>query len=154
MSPFLIALVGMWLTSSPSPVGTVEAFHRALASDDSARALTLLAEDVVVFESGHAELSREEYEREHLAIDIEFSKTTERAIADRSHRVVGDQAWVLTRAEVSGTFRDRPIHSMLNETMLLHRHDDSWRITHIHWSTHTLLESKPESAPEAETTEQ
>lgn len=44
-----------------TPVGTVMAFHAALASGDTDAALMHLSEDVVIFESGGVENSRAEY---------------------------------------------------------------------------------------------
>ncbi len=44
--------------------------HEALASGDSVTALELLAEDVVIYESGGVEASREEYRSHHLPPDM------------------------------------------------------------------------------------
>lgn len=51
-------------------------YHAALASGDSLAALALLADDVVVLESGSAE-SRSEYRSHHLASDIAFAQAVE-----------------------------------------------------------------------------
>ncbi len=49
------------------PGGTwLRAFHEGLAARDSVTALSLLAEDVVIYESGGVEASREEYRSHHL----------------------------------------------------------------------------------------
>jgi len=61
---------------SDSPAGTVNRFHDALASGDRARALELLDPGIVIYESGGAELSRDEYASHHLAADREFSAAT------------------------------------------------------------------------------
>ena len=52
------------------PAAVVGAFHQALASGDKQRALDLLDPSVLIFESGGAELSRDEYASHHLGADI------------------------------------------------------------------------------------
>lgn len=112
----------------------VDAFHAALAAGDSAAALNLLAPDVVIFESGGAEMSREKYRSHHLGADIEFSKSTAREITDRRVEAGPDVSIVLTRSATRGTFRDREIDSQGVETMVLVRTNEEWKISHIHWS--------------------
>jgi len=120
---------------APSPEDAVRAFHEALASSDSAAALELLAEDVVIYESGGVEASREEYRSHHLPADMAFASATEReATLDRSGRS-GNIAWVLSRSTTTGTFREQEIQSVGTETMLLELTPDGWRIRHIHWSS-------------------
>ena len=50
-----------------APDDVVRAFHEALAKGDSTTALSLLAEDVVIYEAGGVETSRDEYRSQHLA---------------------------------------------------------------------------------------
>ena len=54
--------------------------EKALASGDSVTALELLAEDVVIYESGGVEASREEYRSYHLPADMAFASSTEREV--------------------------------------------------------------------------
>ena len=116
-------------------VGTVNAFHAALISGDTAAALTLLAEDVMIFESGNVESSRSEYANHHLKADAAFSAAVKRTLVTRSQGETGDSAWVLSVEKVSGTYRNRLINSRSVETMMLRRIDGQWRIVHIHWSS-------------------
>ena len=114
---------------------TVTAFHRALASQDKEAVLALLTPEVVIFESGGAELSRAEYASHHLGADMKFSAaTTRRVEAQRAGREE-DAAWVLTRTTTTGTFRDKEIDAKGVETMLLKHTPDGWKIFHIHWSS-------------------
>jgi ketosteroid isomerase-like protein len=138
---FLFLVVGAVLATDAlaqdgaNPVETVRAFHEALASGDSIMALGLLTEDVVIYESGGVEASREEYRSHHLPADMEFASSTVReSTLDRSGRS-GDFAWVFSRSRTTGTFRDNEIDSMGTETMFLVRTSDGWRIRHIHWSS-------------------
>ncbi len=137
MSALILTLV-LPLLSIPvqdSPETTVDAFHAAVSGDDRDAALALLDEDVVIFEAGGAEMSRQEYASHHLGGDMKFAAAVERTVTDRQSDSRGDIAWVLTRTETHGSLGEREIHSRGTETMLLRRTDDGWRIVHIHWSS-------------------
>lgn len=127
---------GHHASAPDSPAATVDAFHQALAAGDRDHALASLDPEVVIFESGGAELSREEYASHHLESDMAFSKAVARTTTGQWSGGDGDVAWVLSRSESRGTNRDREIHARGTETVLLRRSDDgSWRILHIHWSS-------------------
>ena len=118
-----------------TPVGIVMAFHAALASGDTDAALTHLAEDVMIFESGGVENSRAEYASHHLKADAAFSAAVPRTLVSRTHGMQGDMAWVISVETVSGTYRTRAINSRSVETMMLRQVNGQWRIVHIHWSS-------------------
>lgn len=127
-----------------TPEALVDAFHQALVAGDRETALAYLTPDVVIYESGGAEMGSDEYASHHLGADMEFSAAVERTVVNRQVTVVNPKAgshdsiaWVLTRTANSGTFRDREIDSMGTETMVLRRTEDDWRIIHIHWSSGT-----------------
>jgi len=119
-------------------VGTVNAFHAALANGNTAAALSLLAEDVIIYESGNVESSRAEYASHHVKADAAFSAAVKRTLIDRSQGETGDAAWVLSVETVTGTYRNRAINMRSVETMILHRNRGHWRIAHIHWSSGDL----------------
>ena len=121
-----------------TPVGTVMAFHAALASGNTTTALELLAEDVQIFESGGVESSRAEYASHHLASDAAFSAAVPRTLVSRTEGEDGASAWVMSVEMVVGTFRDRTINSRSVETMMLRKTDGQWRIIHIHWSSQDI----------------
>jgi len=121
--------------SSPNPAEQVAALHAAMAAGDSIAVVALLAPNVVIYESGGVEQSRDEFASHHLAIDIDFAGSTTREILNQTSGVSGDVAWVLSTTSVTGTFRDNPTNSRGTETMLLAKSDEGWRITHIHWSS-------------------
>lgn len=112
----------------------VHAFHGALATGDSARALDLLHPDVRVFEGGHAE-TLSEYRAGHLAADMEFSGSVERSVVSESVSGRGDRALYLSDYRMTGTFRGEEVDARGTETMVLVRTGDGWRIRHIHWSS-------------------
>jgi ketosteroid isomerase-like protein len=117
------------------PEEIVAAFHDALARGDRAGVTELLAPGVVIFESGGAELSREEYASHHLGADMEFAKATKLEVVASEAGEAGDAAWVLTRSRTSGTFREKKVDLRGTETMLLRKTAEGWRIVHIHWSS-------------------
>ena len=127
--------------SSAEPQATaaevVESFHTALAGHDEASVVALLSPEVLIFESGSAELSRDEYAGHHLGADMEFAAATVRSVSDQRSGEDGEIAWVLTRFTTTGTFRDQEIDTQGVETMLLRRTKDGWKILHIHWSART-----------------
>ncbi len=117
------------------PEDAVRAFHAALAAGDSAAALALLAEDVIIYEAGGVEASREEYRSHHLPADIAFASAVEREASVELSGQSGDLAWVLSRSTTTGTYREQEANSVGTETMLLELTADGWRIRHIHWSS-------------------
>jgi ketosteroid isomerase-like protein len=117
------------------PVATADAFGAALAAGDEAAALKLLAPDVLIYESGGQEASREEYAAAHLKGDIEFLKGVRSQTLDRKHTVLGDLAVVTSRSRATGTYKDKPVDFLGTETLVLRRGKEGWRIAHIHWSS-------------------
>ena len=113
----------------------VDAFHAALKAGDTAAALTFLAPDVMIFEEGGAERSREEYASHHLGSDAAFAAASEATVARRSGWADGDVAWVTSEGRTTGRFNGRTVDRLTTETMVLKRHAEGWRIHHIHWSS-------------------
>lgn len=116
-------------------VRTAHALHDALASGDSARVLELLADEVRVYESGHAE-TRAEYRSGHLPVDIEFASGTDREILTEHVRTSGDgMALYTSEYRTTGTFRGEKVDSRGTETLVVERRPVGWRIVHVHWSS-------------------
>ena len=113
----------------------VDAFHAALKAGDKAAALALMAPDVMIFEEGGAERSRDEYASHHLGSDAAFAAASEATVARRSGWADGDVAWITSEGRTTGQFNGRAVDRLTTETMVLKRHADGWRIHHIHWSS-------------------
>lgn len=113
----------------------VDAFHAALKAGDTAGALTFLAPDVMIFEEGGAERSRDEYASHHLGSDAAFAAASEATVSRRSGWADGDVAWVTSEGRTTGQFNGRAVDRLTTETMVLKRHSNGWRIHHIHWSS-------------------
>jgi ketosteroid isomerase-like protein len=116
----------------------VDAFHAALQRGDTAGAAGLLSDDALIFEEGHVERGKAEYAKHHLPADAAFSKSVTGTVARRSGGAAGDFAWVASEGRSSGAFKAKAVDSMTTETMVLKRYGSSWKIVHIHWSSHSM----------------
>lgn len=111
------------------PAHSLDKFHRALADGDNTAALALLADEVLIFESGGAERGKAEYAAHHLAADAAFAQAVPRTVSRRSGHVAGDLAWLATESRVAGTYKGKPISSVSTETAVLRHVGGAWRIT-------------------------
>lgn len=113
----------------------VDTFHTALEHGDTAAALALLSDDVLIYEEGGAERSKAEYTASHLAADAAFSAAVPAIRTRRFGRAGADLAWVASENRTTGIYRERAIDRIGTETMILRRTPVGWRIVHIHWSS-------------------
>lgn len=119
---------------SAAVAAVVERYGKALAAGDSAAALSLLAPDAVILESGGVE-TREQYRNHHLPGDIAFARAV-RSEDSPIHVVVnGDAAWAWSTSVTQGTYRERQVNSAGAELMVLSRSGGRWLIRAIHWSS-------------------
>lgn len=130
------AATATWdLDAGKAALEAVEAFQRAMDLGDAAAAAALLADDLVVYEGGHVERSKAEYAEGHLPADIAFSRQVKSEITTSSVRATGDIAVVMQESRTQGTYNGKPVDSFGVGTLVLRRHAEGWRITHIHWSS-------------------
>lgn len=121
--------------AAEGPVQVVEAFGQALRNRDTGRALELLAPDVLIYEFGGQEASRDEYAAEHMKGDMEFLAAATVETLDRRQTISGNLALVTTRSRIRGQYQEKPYDHLSTETMTLRYAGGAWRITHIHWSS-------------------
>ncbi len=121
-------------SDSAAVAAVVENFHKALASGDSTAALTLLADDAIILESGGIE-SREGYRSGHLAADIGFARAVPSQRGSVNVRVRGDAAWASSTSTTRGETNGRQVNSVGAELMVLVRTAGTWKIAAIHWSS-------------------
>ena len=126
---------------SAAVVAAVERFGNALATGDSATALSLLADDAVILESGGVE-TRSEYRAHHLPADMAFAAAVRSKQGPMKVAMRGDVAWVSSTSTAQGQFRDRAIDSSSAELMVLTREPDGWKIRAIHWSSRSRRPSR------------
>lgn len=127
-------------------VAVVDQFSAALKAADFETISRLLAEDVLILESGGAERSREEYLGHHAIADATFLKGAHVQIKQRTARVEGPLAWVGTESELHATQDGKALTLLSTETMILKKTDAGWRIVHIHWSSRTKKDAAPAKA--------
>lgn len=112
----------------------VDAYHSALAAGDSATALSLLADDVVILESGGIE-TKAQYRSGHLAGDMRFAQAVSRERGEIVVAVMDDVAWAWSTSVTEGRMAEREINSQGAELMVLAHLGGDWRIKAIHWSS-------------------
>lgn len=134
----LVSATDLGAETSASETAALEAatrFAAALSSGDRDAVLACLAPEVVIFEHGGAELSRDEYASHHLDGDLAYLREVSLRIVDRKVLADDDQVILLTRTESSGTYRGKPVKARGTETLVLERRGEAWLIVHVHWSS-------------------
>lgn len=121
-------------TDSAAVAAVVESFHQSLAEGDSATALLLLGDDVVIMESGGIE-SRQAYRSHHLPADIAFARAVKATLSPVRVAVRGDLAWTAATSRVRGSYRGKAINAEGAELMVLARTGQGWKIRAVHWSS-------------------
>lgn len=121
-------------TDSTRAVAAAEQFHAALAGADSARAVAVLAEDILIMEAGAIQ-TKAEYLGGHLGADMKASQGPkgERTVLKVS--VMGDAAIIASRTVTAPTAVQGSTGSELAELMVLSRGASGWKIRAIHWSS-------------------
>ena len=130
-----ISAAAVTADESATVAAAVEAFHTALAHGDAKAAMTLLAADAVILESGSAE-TRAEYESHHLPEDIEFAQTVHSNRFDVRVQIEGNTAWLTSRSKTEGSFEGKPVNSVGAELVIMTKTSAGWQIRAIHWSSH------------------
>ena len=111
---------------------TARAFGAALARADSMGALAMLAEDVQIREGGRSE-TKAQYRSGHLRGDIAYASAVTSELLSDAVTISGDVALYTRRYRTTGRYRDRDIDRTSNESMVLVRTADGWRIRLVHW---------------------
>ena len=112
----------------------VDRFQQFLAKGNTNAAAELLDPAVLIFESGSAERSREEYASHHLKEDAAFMKTATANQLSRTGDVSGDIAFIATESSLKSSGA-KPVDLVTTETMVLKRTSEGWRVAHVHWSS-------------------
>jgi ketosteroid isomerase-like protein len=112
----------------------VAQFHAALTSADSVRAVSFLAPDVMILESGAIQ-TRGEYLSHHLGADMKASSGSkaERSVIRVS--VSGSTAIVVSKSVTPPTGAEGNTGSEMAELMVLSKASTGWEIRAVHWSS-------------------
>lgn len=121
-------------SDSLAAVATVAQFHAALSAADSVRAVSLLADDVMILESGAIQ-TRTDYLGHHLGADMKGSagSKAERSVVRVS--MAGSTAIVVSRSVSPPTGAEGNTGSEMAELMVLSRTATGWQIRAVHWSS-------------------
>ncbi|WP_158608604.1 nuclear transport factor 2 family protein [Stagnimonas aquatica] len=123
-------------TDLSTPSGVMRAFQAAMKSGDAASVKRLLAPDLLVFEGGAAERSRDEYASHHLGADMAFLKSSSVDILKQSSGGNDQEAWLTTESRIRGkSSKGKPLDIASTETALLRKGSAGWQIVHLHWSS-------------------
>lgn len=118
------------------PADAVDGFHAALKKKDTALALSFLDRGLVVFEFGAVDPTVESYALKHLPSDIDMAAIASWNLQSRRVGGEGNERWVLSSYRVQGMRPDgRPIDQITQETAIVRRAGEGFRIVHLHWST-------------------
>jgi ketosteroid isomerase-like protein len=126
---------------SAAVVAVVDRFHRALSDGDTVTALSLLAPDALILESGDVE-ARDEYRSHHLSADIEFARAVPSTREPVRVALCGDVGWAVSTSRTRGVVGGRTIDSQGAELMVVTRQQGAWKIRAAHWSSHPMRPSR------------
>lgn len=135
------AATGVPVAARPA-VAVVDAFHQALGRGDTKAALSQLADEALIFESGGVERGKQEYASHHLAADAAFSQAVPSKLIRRVAYVAGPTAWVASEGRTTGIFKGKAVDRNTIETMILRKSAGTWKIVHIHWSSGAAARAK------------
>ena len=121
-------------SDSVAAVAAVAQFHAALAAADSVRAVSMLADDVMILESGAIQ-TRSDYLGHHLGADMKGSagSKAERSVVRVS--LAGNTAIVVSRSISPPTGAEGNTGSEMAELMVLSKTATGWQIRAVHWSS-------------------
>jgi len=106
----------------------------ALKNGDSAAVGSLLADDVLIIEGGHAQTSKDDYMAGHMKSDMAFLPHMETAVLDRTRGRAGNRAWVVTYSRSKGNYKGKDYDHETREFLLLRKQDGEWKIAMIEWA--------------------
>lgn len=116
-------------------LAVIAQFQNAINTGDTTLAERSMAENISIFEQGHAEQSRAEYLGHHFKEDVVFAKAVPSVVVSTQVKVDGNMALVTAFTTTDGTFKDKPIKNAGVSTYVLRLQEGRWQIEHIHWSS-------------------
>jgi ketosteroid isomerase-like protein len=114
-----------------------EAFYGAVKRGDAKAAMSVLAPDAMFVESGKLE-TREQYEKNHLPLDIDFERQITGKRGPLRITFAGDTAWIIATTEYDGKVDGGDVAFASSQLMVLTEDQGVWRIRSIHWSSRPL----------------
>jgi ketosteroid isomerase-like protein len=125
-----------WAQTAKLPADAVDGFRAALKRKDTGGALSYLDRSLVVFEFGVTDATVEAYALSHLPFDIDMAAVSDWSLQVRRVGGSGNERWVLSTYRVTGKLPDgKAIDQTMQETAIVRRVGESFRIVHLHWSS-------------------
>jgi ketosteroid isomerase-like protein len=118
---------------------TLEAFYGAMKTGDTAMAMAQIAPDAMFVETGKLE-TREQYEKNHLPLDIGFEKQITGKRTPWRVTIKDDTAWVIASTTYTGPVDGDDVNFVSSQLAVLTNEMDGWRIRSIHWSSRPNLD--------------
>ena len=113
----------------------VDKLRAAIATGNAMLAEEAMAENITIFEQGHAELSRAEYLGHHFKEDVIFANAVPSVVLSSQTKIEGKMALVTAFTTTDGMYKDKPIKNAGVETYVLRLQNGRWQIEHAHWSS-------------------
>lgn len=121
-------------SDSASAVAVVARFHAALAAADSGQAVSLLAGDAMILESGAIQ-TRADYLSHHLGADMKASAGSKAQRAIVRVTMAGGSVIVVSKSVSPPTGAEGNTGSEMAELMVVSKMATGWQIRAVHWSS-------------------
>lgn len=124
----------LFVGENTAPAQAVKAFHQALRTGDVNAARAMLADDVLIVEGNGVERSADEYASHHMLADMKFMAAVKAEALEHQTKMLGNMAYSVSRSQLTGEYKDKPVDVVSKETLVLVDKGDGWKIVHVHWS--------------------
>lgn len=124
----------LFVGESTAAAQAVKAFHQALRAGDANAARAMLADDVLIVEGNGVERSADEYASHHMLADMKFMAAVQVEALEHQTKVLGKVAYSVSRSQLTGDYKGKPVDVISKETLVLVDNGDGWKIVHVHWS--------------------
>ncbi|MBU2114722.1 YybH family protein [Pseudidiomarina taiwanensis] len=128
------ATPALFVGESTAAAQTVTAFHQALRAGDAKAVRAMLADDVLIVEGNGVERSADEYASHHMLADMKFMAAVQVEALEHQTKVLGKVAYSVSRSQLTGEYKGKPVDVVSKETLVLVDNGDGWKIVHVHWS--------------------
>jgi ketosteroid isomerase-like protein len=119
------------------PVVAANLFRGALLDGNTGVALSLLATDALIYQSGEQQASRDAYAVQRLKQDAAYFSAFFTDVLSQKSLTNGDLSWVSTRLRLFSKDAADTTSLFMTETQVLRRASGGWTIVHIHRSLST-----------------
>lgn len=123
--------------SEAEVASVLESFYGAIKRGDPKAAMSVIAPDAMFVESGKLE-TREQYEMNHLPLDIDFERQITGKRGPLRITFADDTAWIIATTEYDGKVDGGRVSFASSQLMVLTKDADVWKIRSIHWSSRPL----------------